>query len=165
MLEGMDFTVNATTVVDAAPTDVFDLITDIDQLPAWNAEIVEVVEGGGALEVGSEWVVEMRALHTHWRSRSQALEIDPERGRFAYRSQTDDGNPSYAEWQWDIAPDPAGTRVRVSVDAHPRTFFRKLLVARIRPKGLQQAMDRSLDALGERLAAPPTEATTDKDEE
>jgi uncharacterized protein YndB with AHSA1/START domain len=152
MLSGMDFSRTATSVIDAPPARVFEVITDIDRLPEWNAEIANVVEGCAVLEVGAEWVVEIHALHTHWKSRSRVIELDPGRGRFAYRSQTDDGNPSHADWQWDVTADPAGTRVRVTVEARPRTFWRKLLASRLRPPGLQEAMDRSLRALSEQVA-------------
>ena len=91
-------------------------------------------------------------MGARWTSRSTVVEIDAERRRFAYRSRSDDGNPSYADWQWDVADDPVGARVRVSVHAHPRSFWRRHLLPRVRPNGLQKAMDRSLGALGDQVA-------------
>lgn len=57
-----------------------------------------VVEQPSHLEAAAEWVVEFRALGQRWRSRSTAEELDVAARRFAYRSGTDDGNPSYARW-------------------------------------------------------------------
>ena len=152
----MDFALSATTVIDASPARIFEMITDVDQLPSWNAEIAKIVEPPAVLEIGGEWVVEIRAMHTHWNSRSRVVEIDATRNHFAYRSQSDDGNPSYADWQWDVLEDPAGTRVHVMVEGHPRTFWRKHLLSRIRTPVLQRAMNQSLRALGEQLAQNPT---------
>ena len=36
--------------------------------------------------------------------------------RFAYRSITDDGNPSHAEWTWNVTPSGAGCAVAVAAD-------------------------------------------------
>ena len=143
----MDFTLQATTVVDAPPAEVFERITDIDHLPDWNTEISRVVERPLGLEAGGEWVVEIRAFKLRWRSRSRVVEVDPQRGRFAYRSRPDNGNPSYADWSWDLVPDAAGTRVTLSVAARPLTFWRKALLSRLRRRGLQRAMEHSLQAL------------------
>ena len=150
---GMDFTVSNAATVDAPSAQLFALITDVDRLPAWNAEIVRVIDRPDTLEPGGVWVVEMHALHNRWNSRSRVLDLDPERGRFSYRSQTDDGNPSYADWHWVVTPEGSGTRVQVTVDAHPRSFWRKVLLSRIRRRSLQPAMDASLRALAEQVTA------------
>lgn len=145
----MEYTLHATTVVDAPPEQVFRHVTDIDRLPAWNTEIARIVESPGTLVVGAQWVLEIRAMGTHWNSRSQVVAIDPARGHFAYRSVSDDGNPSHADWRWDVSEEAAGTRVRVAVDIHPRTFWRRALLSRVRRPSLQKAMERSLRALRE----------------
>jgi uncharacterized protein YndB with AHSA1/START domain len=44
--------------VEAPAAAVFDLISDIDRLPEWNANMTEVVERpSGELAAGAEWVV------------------------------------------------------------------------------------------------------------
>ena len=156
----MDYALSSTTVIDASPERVFAMITDIDRLPEWNAEVHRVVDRCTALEAGHEWVVEIRAMHTHWNSRSRVVDNDERRGHFAYRSRSDDGNPSYADWQWDILADPAGTRVHVMVEGHPHTFWRKHLLSKMRASTLQRAMDQSLRALAEQLASQPTNKVT-----
>ncbi len=94
---------------------VFGRIVDIARLPEWNAEITKVLERPATLEPGAQWVVEIRAMHTRWKSRTQLVEIDPALGHVAYRSMPDDGNPSYADWRWDVTEAtaaPGRTRVR-----------------------------------------------------
>ncbi|MEO7428285.1 MAG: SRPBCC family protein [Acidimicrobiales bacterium] len=144
----MDFSLDATTTFDAPRDLVFRTITNIVRLPDWNAEIAKVIEVGPDLTTGAEWVVEIRAMHTHWTSRSTVLEIDADQGRFAYRSQSDDGNPSYADWRWVLSEVDGRCRVNVSVSTHPRTLFRKAIASRIRPAGLRRAMEQSLMELG-----------------
>jgi uncharacterized protein YndB with AHSA1/START domain len=147
----MDFNSTATTVIDAPVAQVFDRITDIEHLPDWNLEIPEVIEQPAVLEVGAQWVVRMHAMKTHWNSRSTVTELDPGRGRFAYRSQSDDGNPSFADWLWELAEVDGGTRVTVSVAGHPRTFIRKHFISHVRPRGLGKAMHQSLETLREQV--------------
>ena len=156
----MDFSLRATAEIEAAPSTVFDTITDIDGLPSWNREIPRVIERLSALEPGEQWVVEIRAMGTHWNSRSTVIEADRDRGRFAYRSQSDDGNPSFAQWLWVLTPTDTGTHVEVSVDVRPKTFLRRAFASRMRPPGLRKAMPRSLEALTAHLTTSATSTTT-----
>lgn len=104
----MDFVLTSSTVVAAPPDEVFHVVMAIDRLPDWNREIPMVVEAPAELTVGSEWVVSIRAMKTHWDSRSRVLELDPDRHLFVYSSQSDDGNPSFSAWSWQLARTPAG---------------------------------------------------------
>ena len=128
--------VSATRTVDASPDDVFAALTDISRLPEWNASITSVIEQPEHLEPGAEWVVEMHALHQSWHSRSVIDALDPVGRRLAYRSVTDDGNPSYALWTWVVADHPEGAVVTVAGELHPRTFWRRVLLVRIRSRQL-----------------------------
>ena len=150
----MEYTLRASTVVPAPPYEVFDLITDIERLPDWNLEVPRAVEAPAVLEVGAEWVVTIHAMKTHWNSRSRVVEVDRDRGRFTYRSQSDDGNPSHADWRWQLVPAPEGqgTQVTVEVDIHPRTFLRKWILSRLRKSPLRKAMNESLLALREQAS-------------
>lgn len=148
----MDFSLTTRTVIPAPPETVFDVITDIDRLPDWNLEIPKVVESPADLAVGAEWVVAIHAMKTRWNSRSRVLELDRDRGRFAYRSQSDDGNPSFADWRWRLEPNPGGTRVTVEVSVNPRTFLRRRVLSELRRSGLRKAIEQSLDALREQVA-------------
>ncbi len=145
--------------LDASAAEVFAAITDIDALPSWNAHVRRVLEPPGRpLAEGVEWVIEMRAMGTTWPSRARLVRYDPDGGVFEHLSRTDDGNPSWAEWRWQVAPLPGG-RARLAVEwtLQPRSFWRRLLLARLRAPLLRDEVVESLRELGRRLpATPPT---------
>jgi uncharacterized protein YndB with AHSA1/START domain len=147
----------ASAVIGAPPDEVFATITDISGLPSWNSVITRVVEPPEELVAGAEWVVELRAMGQRWRSRSTLVDVDPVGRRFAYRSATDDGNPSWADWEWTVADDPGGSRVTVALDLHPVTFWRRVLFAKVRARQLARTeLPRSLATLANAVqgAAP-----------
>jgi uncharacterized protein YndB with AHSA1/START domain len=133
--------------VDASPAVVFARLTDVERLPEWNTAITEVVEQPVELAPGAVWKVRMRALGQSWVSTSTVVELDAVERRFCHRSQTDDGNPSYAEWAWQVAPDGAGATVSVTVELHPLTFWRTYLLVHLRRPALRREMRASLIAL------------------
>lgn len=116
--------------------------------------MTKVVRHPGQLQAGAEWVVEFRVFGRKWHSRSTVQELDESAGRFVYRSATDDGNPSYSEWLWQVAPHPDGCSVDVSVTLFPKTFWRRVLLGRIRLHQLKTEVAESLDALGSLLGTP-----------
>jgi uncharacterized protein YndB with AHSA1/START domain len=145
----------ASAVIAASPDAAFRTLTDLARLPDWNAAMTSVVEQPDLLEVGAEWVVEFRALGQRWRSRSTVEEFDVAGHRFVYRSGTDDGNPSYARWAWDVSEDPAGSRVTVTWTLHPVTFWRRTLLVRIRGHQLARTeIPASLAALAAAVTDP-----------
>lgn len=138
----------ASRVVAVTPDDAFDTITDIARLPDWNDAIVSVLERPDQLDVGAQWVVGMHALGQSWHSRSTVEVSDPTGRCFAYRSATDDGNPSYALWTWVVADHADGALVTVACELHPRTFWRRVLLVRIRARQLARSeLPDSLAAL------------------
>lgn len=139
----------ASAVITSTPDRAFSVITDIDRLPTWNRGVRKVIEQPDQLAPGAEWVVEIHALGQSWPSRSRVTEVDGEQHVFAYRSQSDDGNPSFALWRWTCADDPGGTRVTVEWDLNPRTFWRRWLLVRVRRPGLAREVQASLERLGE----------------
>ena len=139
---------HASTVVSAPADVVFGTLIDIARLPEWNAVMTSVVEQPERLDVGTEWLVEFHALGQTWRSRSTVEELDVAGRRFVYRSGTDDGNPSFARWTWTVADDGAGSRVTVAWELRPATFWRRVLLARIRARQLARTeIPASLAAL------------------
>lgn len=144
---------SATATIKSDPAGAFRTVTDIKRLPEWNQGIVEVVELPDQLNEGSIWKVRVRAMGQSWVSKSTVTELGPESGRFAYRSQSDDGNPSFADWVWHIEPDGAGSRVTVTVDVNPLTFWRRHLFVKIRRMGLRKEMWASLTALQSAVAS------------
>jgi Polyketide cyclase / dehydrase and lipid transport len=138
---------SVTEVVPITPAEVFDLVTDVGRLPEWNRVITDVVEHPGRIETGSEWVVTLHALGSSWSSRARASTVDAAAGHFSYRSQSDDDNPSYADWSWQIVDDPGGARVTVTWDLHPKTFWRRVLLAPIRGRQIRREVRASLRSL------------------
>jgi uncharacterized protein YndB with AHSA1/START domain len=105
----------------APPEEVFGLVTNPWLLPSWNRAITEVTEAPEHLEPGSVWKVRLR-------------------------SQTDDGNPSYADWEWHVKPErEEGSKV--TVELHPTTFLRKHVLIKFRRPALRKEMGESLNAL------------------
>jgi len=137
----------------APPAEVFALLTDAARLPEWNARIIRVVDVPPQLVVGAEWVVRLRVLGSEWNSRSVAQTVDPGARVFAHRTQTDDGNPSYALWTWQVGERNGGAEVTVRWDINPKTFWRRRLFAHIRHRQLQKEVRRSLAAADRLLAA------------
>ena len=99
-----------TVQLTAPATDVFDLLIDVDRLPEWNAHVHHVIDKSERpLASGVDSVIQMRAMWTRWPSRSTALTVDRSTLSFEHRSCSDDGNPSYALWSWQVTPTPSGS--------------------------------------------------------
>jgi hypothetical protein len=93
----------------------------------------------------------MRAAGMTWPSRTRVLEVDATHRRLVYRSVSDDGNPSFTIWTWTVTEAPGGTRVTVTWDPNPRTFWRRHLVVHWRRRCLARQVPRSLHALAAAL--------------
>ena len=134
--------------VDAAPDAVFRLITDIGRLPEWNRAIECVVEPAPDLIQGTEWLVKMHPSRgMTWQSRSRVEEIDNDGRRFRYRTWNADGNPSYADWKWEVVPLDSRAQVNVRWDVYLKTLDRKWLAGPIRQRQLRKEVAESLRAL------------------
>ena len=147
-----------TARVHAAPGIVFARLIDIGRLAEWNHAITEVVEQTSQLTPGAVWKVRLHALGQSWVSKSTLVELDEVQRRFRYRSQTDDGNRSYADWEWTVQPDGGAAQVAVAVDLHPLTFWRRYLLVHIRRPALRNEMRASLAALSEIVSAGNSQA-------
>src|SRR5262249_44052962 len=156
---------SSTTQVDAAATLVFERLIDIARLPDRNHAITEVVDQASRLTPGAVWKVRLHALGQSWVSKSTLIELDEVQRRFRYRSQTDDGNRSYADWEWTVQTDGAGAQVMLSVELHPLTFWRKYLLVHIRRRALRNEMKASLAALSEIVSAGDSHAAGEKMED
>lgn len=139
--------------IPASPAAVFERITDLGQLPAWNRRMLAVVSTPPELVSGAEWVVRFRVLGRTWDSRSVVEEIDRSGLHFSYRAATDDGNPSRAMWRWDVAEAPGGSRATVRWELRPVTFWRRTLLGRVRAYQLaHQEVPASLLSLTANIA-------------
>lgn len=154
----MSSTDSVTAVVGGTPDRVFARVTDPTRLPEWNAAIERVVEAPAHLRAGSAWKVQVSALGRRWVSRSEVQVLHAESRRFAYRSQSDDGNASFADWEWRVGPHPGGSEVMLSVEITPRTFWRRHLLVHLRRPGLRREMRASLAALDRSVRDPSPEA-------
>lgn len=126
----------------------FRMITDVSRLPEWNHAVTRVLDQPAALAPTAEWVVEVTAFGRTWPSRSRLHVLDPESRHFAYRSCSDDGNPSFAEWAWTVRPSAGGCDVTVDWSLNPKSFWRRILLARIRAYQLKRdEVPRSLRSL------------------
>ena len=145
-----------TAVVPASPDEVFATLTDPVRLPVWNTAIRRLVQAPDQLADGAEWVVELHVLGRTWHSRSRVQTIDRSGRTFAYRSQTDDGNPSYADWHWTVAEQPGGrSLVSVTFTLHPKTLWRRVLFVHVRRRQLAaHEVPSSLAALATTAKAP-----------
>jgi uncharacterized protein YndB with AHSA1/START domain len=123
---------SASRHVDAPPDVVFERVTDLSGLPAWNHRMTGVVELPSGVAVGEEWVVSFRLGGRRFNSRSVVVELDGERRRFVHRSKPDDDNPSCTVWTWEVDPEGDGSRVSVQWDMRPVTAARRFLAAPIR---------------------------------
>jgi len=149
-----EFTGSSEAIIEAEPTAVFAALTDVDRLPEWNKRIANILEPPpGPLAPGVEWVLKMSVPPATWPSRARVVSYDPDRLEFEHISNSDDGNPSYAVWKWLVVPVPRGARVVVEWAVHPKTFWRRLLFARLRRKQLAEEVPASLAALKSHLAA------------
>lgn len=149
MVRAMAHHGEATSVIETSPDDVFATITDLEHLTDWNAALRTVREIPAELGPGAQWVVDIHATgFGTWASRSEVVKVDRERRVFEYRSRTDDGNPSFADWRWTVEADRSGARVTVTYDLNPRTFFRRHLIVRLRKPVLAKEVRASLAVLG-----------------
>ncbi|HLY33835.1 MAG TPA: SRPBCC family protein [Jatrophihabitantaceae bacterium] len=133
----------------AAPADaVFAVLLDVERLPDWNTHVHHVIEHPGRpLTEGAEWVIEMRDMGTPWPSRAKATVVDATARRFEHTSHSDDGNPSYALWSWQVSPAADGCTLTVTWTGYPRSFWRRNLLARIRAPRLAREVQASLAGL------------------
>lgn len=147
-----EFHGRASARIDAAPTAVFDLITDVDRLPEWNAALEAVVDKPPALIPGAEWTVKVHPRGIPpWNSISRVVEIDREGGRFAHETRNADGNPSYVKWAWEVAgaDDVAGAELTVTWDCYLKTLDRRYLAGPIRKRQLAREVSVSLAAISQ----------------
>jgi len=144
----------ASAQIDASPALVFETLTDVHRLPAWNNRIPAVLEEPeGPLAEGVEWKVRMSVPPAKWVSHARMLRYDPVQLTFQHISDSDDGNPSYAIWTWTVTASGDGAVVHVTWDIHPETFWRRILFAKIRRRQLIDEVSASLHALAYHLGA------------
>jgi uncharacterized protein YndB with AHSA1/START domain len=149
-----EFQGEASLTTESDPDAVFELITDIDRLPEWNAAIESVVERPPTLSTGSEWTVRMHPRRMpSWGSVSQAVVLDRAARRFSYETRNADGNPSSVSWSWAVEPAAGGgSTVTVRWSCTLRTLDRRVFAGPMRKRQLAREVPSSLEALAKALA-------------
>ena len=130
---------------------VFDLITDIHRLTAWNRNITRVDGPAQLRRPGQIWHVRILQGPLSWVSTSTLVTIDADARTYTYRSGTDDDNPSFTEWTWSVRQ--AGHVAVVEVDwrLFPQTRLRRWVLAPIRRTQLRTEVAASLERLVDAL--------------
>ena len=126
----------SSTLLGIEPDAAFATFTDLARLPRWNEKMTRVVALPDQVEPGAEWTVEFAMFGRRWLSRSRVTILDTAGRRFEYRTHTDDGNPSFADWHWGVEPEGNGCRVHVSWELYALTFWRRVLFSRVRARQL-----------------------------
>ena len=93
---------SASETVPATPDEVFDLITNVDRLPEWNAHLPKVVQPAVLCDEGDERVMEIHALGGHWNSRSHGHNATrPPTGSSTGRAATT-ATRRTRYWTWEL---------------------------------------------------------------
>jgi uncharacterized protein YndB with AHSA1/START domain len=143
-----EFHGRATAHVPAPAREVFELITDVDRLPEWNAAIESVIDRPAALSDGVHWTVQMHPPRSpRWGSVSRVERFDRQGLRFAYQTRNTDGNHSFVKWTWDVVAGGDGCDVSVAWDCYLKTLDRRLLGGPIRKRQLAREVRTSLESL------------------
>ena len=142
----------------ATPQKVFDLVTDLDRLPEWNAAIEAVLDRPPELTEGVEWTVKMHPPRfPSWKSVSRVEALDRDNRRFVYERNAD-GNPSYATWAWEVVGASDGADVTVTWDCYLETLDRRLLAGPLRKRQLAREVVKSLVAMANAVTATESRA-------
>jgi uncharacterized protein YndB with AHSA1/START domain len=111
-----------TVVVERPPEDVFAVLTDLSNLPAWQSGAVRVRGLEGDLGVGSTYVQELKFLGKRFEATIEVTEFEPGR-RFSLRTRT---GPIPFRVRHTLEPADAGgaTRLHVELEGDPGGVFK-----------------------------------------
>jgi len=109
-LDAADFAFTRRTWVDAAPTRVYELISDVSAIGRWspNADDVAYDHGAGP-QVGAWFSGRNRRNGREWTSRSEVVQADPGASFGFVVGGADDG---IVRWDWTFRPQGRGTVVQ-----------------------------------------------------
>ncbi|YAL83626.1 SRPBCC family protein [Dermacoccaceae bacterium W4C1] len=139
--------------IEAAPSLVWDLLTDFDRLAEWSPETLKMVAlKGGGLHPGQWYLGINRRGKAVWPTRSVLVEATaPQRLVWDTRS-------SGARWVWELTPEGSGTRVRHSrpMSATPPVtakIFARLFLGGLDHHGHELEADMATTLAGLKAAA------------
>jgi uncharacterized protein YndB with AHSA1/START domain len=149
MTGAADRELSAEVWVDAPARRVWEVLTDVDRMPAWSPELVRTVPlGRRGLRPGSQFLGVNRRGPVVWPTRNRVVAVEPE------RLLVWDTLSSGARWVYELHPDGERTRVaqRRPVTGHltlgSRVFATALLGgAASHADELEDGMRETLQAL------------------
>lgn len=111
-------TVTVDILIDAPPSRVWELVTDLNLMGQWSPEYQggEWIEGASGPSVGARFKGRNKRGEREWESVSTVVEAETDKS-FSW-AVGDPANPG-ATWRLDLAPEGAGTRVRQQVIMGP----------------------------------------------
>ena len=100
--------------------DVFTYVTDAANFPEWAGVVVDVsTDVSGPLKVGDTFTLAQKFLGRRFESRCETTASEPDQ-RFAYRTT---GGPFPFTFDHTFEPSTLGTRLTVTAEGEPGTFF------------------------------------------
>ncbi|MEE9229120.1 MAG: SRPBCC family protein [Acidobacteriota bacterium] len=111
-------TIEAVTFIDAPPSYVWEMVTDIVRMGQWSPEYQggEWLDGATRPVVGSRFRGRNRRRDREWESVSTVIEAEPGRS-FAWA--VGDPENAAATWRFDLTPEGTGTLLRQHVQLGP----------------------------------------------
>jgi uncharacterized protein YndB with AHSA1/START domain len=132
--------------IERSPEDVFELLSDIDRLPEWQASAVEA-HTEGPLAEGSRVTEKRRLLGREVDSELEVVAYDPPR-RLTLRSI---GGPVNFTVDHELLEDGGGTQLTFVSEAEPGAFLR--LAEPVLARKAEQQSRQDFDRLKELLEA------------
>jgi hypothetical protein len=111
-LDAGDFAFTRRAWVDAAPTRVYDLISEVSAISRWSPNASDVTfDAGAGPRVGAWFSGRNRKDGKEWVSRSQIVQADP---GAAFAFVVGGGEDGIVRWEWTLTSQGRGTVVQQS---------------------------------------------------
>lgn len=116
--------------IPAPPQRVWEVVTDISVMPRFSEELqsIEWDEGFTGVGLGAQFLGRNRNPAVgEWTTRSQIVDFEPQR---VFGWAVGKVENAAASWRFDLAPIPAGTRLRYTARIGPGPSGVTMLIAR-----------------------------------
>jgi hypothetical protein len=138
--------------IDAAPQDVYAVVSDVTRTPELSPEILACswLDGATGPAVGARFVATNRAGRMRWNNRPVVVAADPDRDFAFARTEPFGGT---VEWRYRFTPEGGGTRVTESYEVtRPISRFGWFVIGTLagckdRRTDLRSGMEHTLDRL------------------
>lgn len=115
------FPLNGTITINRSPDQVYNFLTDLQSIPKWEGEVLEVrVLTDGPVRLGTKFIEKVKLPMKTFEAKCEVTGLDPGR-RMAFRA----GSPlmNY-EGEYHLSPAAEGTLVTVDVKASFSGFWK-----------------------------------------